>query len=142
MPQKTVKVELTMGANFETEVRVRDHRMLIDQTVAAGGQDAGPSPLEYLLASLGGCICAIGRIVAHQRKINLRGMYVAVEGDLDTDVLLGKDTDKRAGFESFRISAQVDADLTDQEKRDFLHEVDRRCPVSENLQHLTTIEFV
>ncbi|MEZ5578014.1 MAG: hypothetical protein R3F36_05055 [Candidatus Competibacteraceae bacterium] len=33
----------------------------------------------------------------------------------------------------------IDADMTREEKEEFLHEVDRRCPVSENLLNATPI---
>ena len=48
-----------------------------------GGADKGPTPLEYLFVALAGCIGSIGRIVATQRKLNVRGMEITVEGELD-----------------------------------------------------------
>jgi uncharacterized OsmC-like protein len=33
----------------------------------------------------------------------------------------------------------VDADMTDEEKTAFIHEVDARCPVSENLLNATPV---
>ena len=86
-----------------------------------------------------GCIGSIGRIGAMQRRIALRGMSIKVEGPLDTDGLLGKEIDGRIGFEGITVTVDVDADMTDEEKTAFIHEVDRRCPVSENLLNATEI---
>lgn len=133
MPKKTVTVESTLGEKFVIESTIRGHKLVIDQPVNAAGTDTGPTPLELVLASLAGCIGTIGRIIALQRRIVLRGMEIKVEGELDTDGLLGKPIDGRVGFESITISVDVDADMTDEEKESFIHEVDRRCPVSENL---------
>lgn len=133
MPKKTVTVESTLGEKFVIESTIRGHKLVIDQPVNAAGTDTGPTPLELVLASLAGCIGTIGRIIALQRRIALRGMEIKVEGELDTDGLLGKPIDGRVGFESITISVDVDADMTDEEKESFIHEVDRRCPVSENL---------
>jgi len=47
--------------------------------------------------------------------------------------------DGRVGFEGFTITVDVDADMTDEEKEAFIHEVDARCPVSENLLNATPI---
>jgi uncharacterized OsmC-like protein len=37
-------------------VQVRGHRLEVDQPVAAGGQDAGPTPTELFAASLAACV--------------------------------------------------------------------------------------
>ncbi len=137
MAQKTVVVESKLGSKFVIESDIRGHKAVIDQPANAGGTDTGPTPLELLLASLAGCIGTIGRIVAMQQRIELRGMDIKVEGSLDTDGLLGKSIDGRVGFEGFTITVDIDADMTDEEKEAFIHEVDARCPVSENLLHAT-----
>lgn len=139
MSMKTVAVESRLGEKFVIETNIRGHQVVIDQPVNAAGTDAGPTPLELVLVSLAGCIGTIGRIVAMQQRIALRGMEIKVEGDIDTDGLLGKPIEGRIGFESITISVDVDADMTDEEKEAFIHEVDRRCPVSENLLNATPI---
>ena len=139
MPKKTVVIESKLNEKFVIESDVRGHKVVIDQPANAGGTDTGPTPLELMFVSLAGCIGTIGRIVAMQKRITLRGMDVKVEGELDTDGLLGKPIDGRVGFEGITISVDVDADLTDAEKEAFIHEVDARCPVSENMLNATPI---
>ena len=139
MPQKTVTVESTLGDKFVIKSDIRGHEVIIDQPANAGGTDSGPTPLELGFVSLAGCIGTIGRIVAMQKRIELRGMSIKVEGPLDTDGLLGKPIDGRVGFEGITISVDVDADMSDEEKEAFIHEVDARCPVSENLLNATPI---
>lgn len=139
---KTVEVHSHLGSDFLIETRIRDHLVLVDQGRAGGGEDRGPSPLEYQLVALAGCIGSIARIVAHQRRLALRGMDIHVSGQLDPAVLLGKHRDGRAGFHGFTVTVTVDADLTQAEKEDFLHEVDRRCPISDNLLSATPVELV
>ena len=41
----------------------------------------------------------------------------------------------RPGFQRICLRAELDADLTDEEKREFLAEVERRCPLADNLLH-------
>jgi len=136
---KQVEIQATLGPGMRIEGRVRDHRVLIDQPRTAGGTDTGPTPLEHLFCALAGCIASVGRIVAHQRKIVLRGMEVWAEGELDVDTLLGRAKQNRAGFTGITVRARIDADLTTQQKADFLREVDERCPVSDNLRQLTPV---
>jgi putative redox protein len=138
---KQVQVEAILGPKFKIESQIREHTLYVDQPANAGGENAGPTPLEYMFLSLAGCIATIGRIVARQKRIELRGMTVKVEGELDVEVLMGKPSDKRAGFTGLKIIAAIDADISKEEKEAFLHEVDRRCPVSENLRNLTPMQF-
>ena len=139
MALKTVTVESKLGDKFVIESDIRGHKVVIDQPANAGGTDTGVTPLELMFASLAGCIGSIGRIVAMQKRIELRGMNIKVEGPLDTDGLLGKPIDGRVGFEGITVTVDVDADMTDEEKAAFIHEVDARCPVSENLLNATPV---
>lgn len=141
MAIKTVKVESVLDAKFKLESAVHGHKVIVDQPANAGGTDAGPTPLDYLLIALAGCIGTIGRIVAMQKRITLRGMKITVEGDINTDGLLGKPSSDPVGFKEIRILADIDADLTAEEKEKFIHEVDARCPVSFNLLNSTTIRI-
>jgi len=136
---KKVEIRATMGAGMRIECRAGQHTVLIDQPKSGGGTDTGPTPLEYMFCALAGCIGSIARIAAYQKKIALRGMEVTVEGELDVDTLLGKSKQNRAGFPGITVRAKIDADLTDEQKREFLKEVDERCPVSDNLRQLTTV---
>lgn len=140
MATKTVKTESVLDEKFKLESDVREHHVVVDQPANAGGTDAGPTPLDYLLISLAGCIGTIGRIVAMQKRIALRGMKITVEGDINTDGLLGKPADDPVGFKEIRILADIDADMTAEEKEAFIHEVDARCPVSFNLLNNTPVK--
>ena len=137
--QKTVVVSSTMGPGFAISAEIDGHQVTIDQPTQAKGTGTGPTPLQMLLFAIGGCIGTIARIAAFQQKITLRGMQVTVEGDYNPAGLLGKATEDRVGFSEIRISAAIDADLTDAEKQQFLHDVCQRCPLHDNLSHNTQV---
>ena len=46
-------VEVSWLGNLKTEARIGPHRLLVDEPVANGGEDTGPTPPETLLAALG-----------------------------------------------------------------------------------------
>ncbi len=108
----------------------------------AGGNDEGPNPLEIFLCSLPACICAIGRIIAQQKRIKLHGITVTAEGDIDKDFLLGKTTEGRAGFTEIRSYVDIDADMTTEEKQRFLKEIEVRCPIADNIAKSSVIKPV
>ena len=100
------------------------------------------TPLEIFLSSLPACICAIGRIIANQKRIELRGIDVEVEGDIDKDFLLGKTNEGRAGFTEIRSYVNIDADMTKEEKEEFLQEIAKRCPIADNIKEKSVIKPV
>jgi putative redox protein len=142
MPAKSIQIEIRQANTFRTDCQVGKHTVVIDQPAAAGGTDAGPTPLDYQLIVLGGCIAAIGRIVANQRQLPIRGFRVKVTGEINTDRLLGRSGPTRVGFSAIKASVAIDADLTPEEKAKLLYEIDERCPISENLKNATPVTVV
>ncbi|MBI9048674.1 MAG: OsmC family protein [Anaerolineaceae bacterium] len=139
---KTIKVEASLQEGFQIELKARNFTMYIDQPESMGGKNIGPNPLEYQLFSLAGCICTIGKIVAKQQKIILRGLTCSVEGGLNSEVFMGKSNGDRAGFQDMSLVVNVDADMTQEQKEAFIHEVDKRCPVSDTFANVSPLKFV
>jgi len=141
---KTIGIEAELDEKFKIEVKAGDHIMYVDQTKAGGGTDAGPTPLEYLFASLAGCIGTVARIIANQKRIKLNGMKMKVEGAFDLETLLGKSKENRPGFTGIKVTLNIDSDMSKEEKEAFIHEVESRCPVSDNITCTTpvTVEVV
>ena len=78
------------------------------------GQDEGPSPIEYLLHVLAGCLTAgIGNI-ASARGVKLNSVESTVEGDMDLLGVLGLSDEVRNGFNDIRVSFRIDADADDE----------------------------
>lgn len=142
MPQKTMKVTGQLFEKYRIEVKADNHVIRIDQPATGGGTDTGPNPLAYQLSALAGCIGTVARIVANRQQIPLRGMTIDVEGDINTDYLLGRTKEGRAGFQAIRMKVNIDADMSMEAKEKFIHEVDSRCPISENLLNDTPMEIV
>ena len=137
--KKTIQVQASMGESFGTTIEARGHVLHVDQPRDAGGDDTGPTPLELVLASLAGCYTAIGRIIARQRQLPLMGMAVSVAGTIDTDGLLGKPSDERVGFSEIVVEVRPNADLSPEDQRALVEEIERRCPVSDNIANSTRV---
>ena len=139
---KTVSIEATSLQGFAVEVKARQFSLMVDQPPDSGGADAGPTPLEYLFFALASCIITIGLIKAHQERLPVRGIQVKVDGDLDTMVLMGKNTEDRAGFQEIRVVVDVDGDLSREEKVKFVQDIELRCPVTDNIKQGSSVNFV
>lgn len=70
LPEGVVEVSETRGGRFLQRVRIGRHNLMADEPVAAGGNDAGPSPYDYLLAALGACTSMTMRLYAERKGIN------------------------------------------------------------------------
>ncbi len=138
---KTERTQSTWQGGMRVDSQVGDHTLIIDQPVQMGGKDAGPNPVAYLLVALGGCLSTMAAIVAMQERIELRGFSVEIEGDYDTDFLLGKTQEGRAGFSEIREKVTIDADMTDEEKKSFFEKLHSRCPVTDTILNQTSIKY-
>ena len=63
-------------SGFRTEIAARGHSLIADEPVALGGGDEGPTPYDYLAASLGACVAMTLRIYADRRGWPLEGLIV------------------------------------------------------------------
>lgn len=138
---KTYKVLAKSLGGFLIETKTGNHTVLVDQPVEGGGKDQGPTPIDFIFIALAGCLITIGKIVAHQQKLDIRDIQVNIEGDLNLDVLRGKEMNERSGFQDIKVDMNLDADMTQEEKERFIAEVDRRCPVSDNLLNPTSVQI-
>jgi uncharacterized OsmC-like protein len=64
-----------------------------------------------------------------------------MEGDFDSDFLLGKTKAGRAGFTEIRVSVDIDVDMTADEKEAFFERIDYLCPISDNLINNSKLVF-
>ncbi len=140
MAKKEVSVKTELKDNFKLVSKTRDHKAITDQP-GKMGDDQGPTPLEYLFISLGGCIGTIGKIVAKEKGIDLKNMEVKIDGHLNPNVLFGKNEEERAGFQNIKVKTKIEADMTEEEKKEFIEEVDERCPISDNISNQSPIKF-
>ena len=138
---KTVKVSASGLDGWVIKTIAGKHTVLVDQPQSMGGSDSAPTPLEYVFIALGSCLVTVAKIVASQKRINLRKVDVEISGDINLAVLRGQERNERAGFRSIDVKVNIDADLSKEEKMEFLHEIDQRCPVSENLLNTTPINL-
>ena len=136
-----VSVEVKEVKNRIVEGKVRNHTIRIDQPKEFGADDTAPTPPETLAFALGSCFVSAGRLIAIQKKMNIRAIGVVVESELDFAKALGMSQEKRAGFTGFKITVEIDADMSQEDKKKFIEEISSRCPMCDNLQNPTPISY-
>lgn len=75
---RNVVVRETRNGKFQQTVSTGPHRLLADEPVAAGGEDTGPGPYDFLLAGLGACTSMTMRLYADRKSLPLERVTVTL----------------------------------------------------------------
>jgi len=67
------------GAKLRHTVQVRDHQLVVDELPTAGGDDAGPDPLELLAVSLASCTAITVEMYAARKGWDIGNVEVDAE---------------------------------------------------------------
>jgi len=140
MPDHTFKIQAESESHARTRVTARKFTIIVDEPPELGGTDAGPNPVEYVLAALAGCINVTAYIVAKELKISLKGLSIEMQGDLNPAKLLNRPTEDRAGYKSIQAIVQAKTDADEETLAKWRSEIEKRCPVSDNLGNNTPID--
>ena len=98
------RTEGALAGPLLVQLTSRKHTIEVDEPKGIGGGDAAASPVEYALMALASCQAITYRLWATKLGIELEGLEIAVEGDLDLHGLFGLDDGARAGFSAIRIA--------------------------------------
>lgn len=132
MPRKVV-VRETRNGKFQQTVSIGPHRMVADEPVAAGGDDSGPGPYDYLLAGLGACTSMTMRLYADRKSLPLDRVTVT----LDHRKIHAEDCaecETRVGMlDQIERVISIEGAL-DAEQRAKLMEIADKCPVHRTLK--------
>src|SRR5450432_2021035 len=129
---RNVVVRETRNSKFQQTVSVGPHRMLADEPVAAGGEDSGPGPYDYVLAGLGACTSMTLRLYADRKSLPLERVTVTLKhskiyaqdcADCETKAGMLDQIDRTIAIEG----------ALDAEQRKRLMEIADKCPVHRSL---------
>ena len=130
-------VSATGDSETKTTVSVRDFEFVVDEPADLGGTNEGPNPVEYLLGAWAGCLNVVAQKVCAEHDVDLAGLEIDVEGDLDPRKFMGMADEPRAGFQEIRVELAVDTDADDETLETIREEVEARCPVGDNIMDPT-----
>ena len=113
--------------NYVAESKIRNHFVVTDVPVSDGGEDTAPTPVEYLLTAIGGCVAITLRMYAARRSWDV--------GEITVNVFQLKD--EQGSYLTEEISFENDI-TEDQRKR--LLVFAGKCPVARMIKGETRIE--
>ena len=118
-----MEVKVSQLDNVKFSIQSRSHTILCDQPQDNGGEDAGMTPPEFLLASLGSCAAFYAVQYLRTRNLDDRGVEVSVTAEkLKQPARIG----------NFRIHVSCPVALTEEQEQGVMRSV-HHCLVHNTL---------
>ncbi len=125
-----------------TKVKARNFDIIVDEPRELGGTDLAANPIEYVLAAFAGCLNVMGHLVAKEMNMELNGLTIDIEGNLNPAKLFGKSDTDRSGYKEIKVFLKPDTSADQATLDMWMHQVEERCPVSDNIQNITPVNVV
>ena len=125
----TIKISGKGTSHSRSEAEIDGNMLVIDEPVARGGTNEGPSPTATAYSALMGCTNVIGHKCAHKLGIDIGNLQFAMEVDFDRrGVLLMEEVE--VPFTAIRLDVVSDGPCSDAELQSVAAETEKYCPIS------------
>lgn len=141
MPDMKFKISAVSDNPGRVTVKARNFTMIVDEPPQLGGTDQGANPVEYVLAALAGCLNVVGHLVAKEMGIAIRNLSIEISGILNPAKFMGKPSEERVGYKKIDVIVKVDSNADKETLDKWIETVEKRCPVSDNLQNPTPVNI-
>jgi putative redox protein len=109
------------------------HRWVGDEPADKGGADAGPSPFEMLLSSVGACVAITVQMYAGRKGWPLEGVAI----DLEHSKIQAADCDdcesETGKISEIKLRLALEGELSEEQK-ERIFQIAGRCPVKRSLE--------
>jgi len=126
-----VTVRTPAGA-FRSDLFVNGHALVADEPIKYGGTNRGPSPYDYLLASLGACTGMTVQMYASRKQWPLESVVVRLRHEKIHARDCADCEDSSHRIDHFERELELHGEL-DAEQRQRLLEISEKCPVHRTL---------
>ena len=127
-----VVVRETRNSKFQQTITTGPHHLLADEPVSAGGEDSGPGPYDFLLASLGACTSMTMRMYADRKSLPLERVTVTLKHQKIHAEDCAECETRTGMLDQIDRVIAMDGAL-DAEQRKKLMEIADKCPVHRTL---------
>ena len=132
-------VTATNPSSVLTRVTSRGHTIDIDEPPSLGGADTALNPVEAALAALAACQVVTYRFHAARLGVQVDGIDISAEGDLDVQGFFALDEATRPGFTAVRFHVELTGPDSPELYERLRAEVDAHCPVLDLFRNPTPV---
>ncbi|MGI9413944.1 MAG: OsmC family protein [Hyphomicrobiales bacterium] len=144
-PEKAQAVFSSKSAlqeGLRSKAAMREHTLTVDEPESLGGTDAGPNPVELVLAALGTCQEITYRAYATALGISLDEVSVELDGEIDLRGFLAVDDTVRPGYQAIKGTVTLKSTASEAELQTLRDAVNAHCPVLDILRNPVPVELV
>src|SRR5450755_1648275 len=137
---RMVVVRETRNSKLQQTVSIGPHQMLADEPIAAGGEDSGPGPYDFVLAGLGACTSMTMRMYADRKSLPLQRVTVTLKHSKVYAQDCAECETREGMLDQIDRVISMEGAL-DAEQRKKLMEIADKCPVHRTLtsaSHIVT----
>ncbi len=121
--QTVWKARTAWQRGFQSQAQIRTFTVPMDEPSALGGSDTAPNMVEMVLGAYGCCLTTGYVMNAALRGIELEGVEIDVEGDLDLNGFFGLSEEAWPGYTDVRARVHLTAPKATTEQLQALHAV-------------------
>ena len=137
------RVKLAMADGFRCQIAAGTHTLVADEPQEAGGTDAGPSPYELLLASLGACTAMTLKLYIERKRLPITEVEVALTFDRihaeDCESCSEEQRERNEEIQHISRLIYVTGEVTEEQRQRLLY-IAGRCPVHITLHSQPHVE--
>ena len=131
--QLTTTVSGSLVRGTEVAITAGAHEFTIDEPASLGGTDKGANPIEHLLAALASCTVISYQVWAEKLGLQLDGVDVDLNGDIDLAGFFGTEEGVRPGYQAIELAVRLSGPEDEGGYRRLEQAVAEHCPVLDNL---------
>jgi uncharacterized OsmC-like protein/alpha-beta hydrolase superfamily lysophospholipase len=129
---RMVVVRETRNSRLQQSISIGPHHMLADEPLAAGGEDTGPGPYDFVLAGLGACTSMTLRLYADRKSLPLERTTVTLSHNKIHAQDCAECETRDGMLDQIDLVIAMEGNL-DTEQRRRLMEIADKCPVHRTL---------
>lgn len=116
-------------SGVQTHSQIRDFSpVVMDEPTVLGGENQGPNPLEYLVASLNGCKGVMIPLIAKELNFEFSELSFDTKGLIDLRGLMGQ-PGVSTHFQTLTFLVNIKTKESDERLHALQEAVSARCPV-------------
>lgn len=121
-------IRANLTNTFKTDIYAREHHFIVDEPTKLGGENLGPTPMEFLEASLASCTTITLKMYLNRKDWDVQEITV------DTHINKNEKYEYQSIDKSIEIKGKIDPQQLDR-----LLIISKKCPVHKFMEKSITI---
>lgn len=110
-----------------TQVQTRDFSYVIDEPEPIGGNNTAPTPMEFVVGAVNGCITVVIETVAAELGLELRSLTTESHAHMDVRGFRGT-AEVSPHFLDYALTIDINIAGDESQRQTLVQQSEKRCP--------------